>query len=243
MGRPKGSRNKPKAAPIKARAKMTAKAKAKAKPPIKAEAPDWLRKAMAVKPTKPKVGRKPNVIKEKFKAKAKARRGKTMAKQPIYDPMEDPDLRASETVTPTLDESLPPKPFKGTKLVEEYEPEPAPLFDEVAAGQPIPYDNAQALIAGTLGGGGDHHALAKQILGRMVEANWLITKGDDGTPAGTAIKARKEAEAKRAKGRKDETNARKEGEDADDRNAKDDKDAKGKDARKGKDDDKPAWRA
>lgn len=233
MGRPKGSKNKPKA---KAEPKVKAKAKVKAKPPSKAEAPDWLRKAMAVKtPTRPKVGRKPNVIKEKFKATAKAKRGKTMAKQPIYDPMDDPDLRAPDAVDPKLDQSLPPKPSKATPLVLEAEPEPAPLYDEVAAGEAIPYDNAQALIAGTLGGQGDHHEKAKQILGRMVEANWLITKGTEGTPAGMAIKARKEAEAKRRKEYDRDHKATKEGDDWDHR------DAKGKDAKKGKDDDKASY--
>ena len=92
MGRPKGSKNKSKTAPPKA------KAKAKAKPPVKGiDPPDWLRKAMAVKtPTKPKVGRKPNALKEKFKAIAtKGRRHMTISKnKPLADPMDDPDFRA-----------------------------------------------------------------------------------------------------------------------------------------------------
>ena len=133
------------------------------------------------------------------------------ANKPLYDPMDDPDLRAPDPKDVKLDQSLPPKQHKPTPLVAEVEPEPAPLFDEVAAGEAIPYDNVEMLIAGTLGGGGDQHVEAKRILGRFVEANWLITKGDEGTPAGKANRARKEANAKAAD--KDHK-AAKEGDDA-----------------------------
>ena len=112
----------------------------------------------------------------------------------FYDPMDDPDLRAPDPKDVTLDQSLPPKQHKPTPLVVEAEPEPAPLFDEVAAGEAIPYDNVEMLIAGTLGGSGDNHASAKHILGRFAEANWLITKGAEDTPAGRSIKARKKTE-------------------------------------------------
>jgi hypothetical protein len=223
MARPKGSKNKPKAQP-------PAKAKAKPKPPAKAEPPDWLRKAMAVPPRRK--GRPPGTKNNRPKIEpqqAKAKRGKKpmAVNKPIYDPMDDPDLRAPDAANPTLDQSIPPKqPFKGTPLVLEAEPEPAPLYDEVAAGEAIPYDNAEMLIAGTLGGGGDHHADAKRILGRMVEANWLITKGTEGSAAGMAIKARKEAEAKRAK--EAEAKAKKEGDDPG-RDEWDHRDAKAKD--------------
>ena len=133
------------------------------------------------------------------------------ANKPLYDPMDDPDLRAPDPKDVTLDQSLPPKQPKQhgpTPLVLEAEPEPSPVYDEVEAGEAIPYDNAEMLIAGTLGGSGDNHASAKHILGRFVEANWLITKGTEDTPAGKAIKARKEADAKA--GKKDEDKDRKE---------------------------------
>ena len=183
MGRPKGSKNKPKTAPPKA------KAKAKARTPTKAEPPDWLRKAMAVKtPTKPKVGRKPNALKEKFKAIAtKGRRHMTISKdKPLADPMDDPDFRAGIEHLPAEEQVKVPEEqrqrTKGTKLTEERVEEPAPKFDEVQAGAEIPPENAEILIAGTLGGSGDHHAMARRILERFVEANWTINKGlDEGT--------------------------------------------------------------
>ena len=136
------------------------------------------------------------------------------ANKPLYDPMDDPDLRAPDPKDVTLDQSLPPKQHKPTPLVAEVEPEPAPLFDEVAAGEAIPYANAEMLIAGTLGGGGDQHVEAKRILGRFVEANWLITKGAEDTPAGKANKARKEADAKAKKDADKDRKATKEGDDA-----------------------------
>ena len=72
--------------------------------------------------------------------------------------------------------------MKATKLMEEREEEPAPKFDEVQSGAEIPPENAEILIAGTLGGCGDHHAQARRILERFVEANWTISKGlDEGT--------------------------------------------------------------
>ena len=207
MGRPKGSTNKPKAAPPKAKAKAKRKAPTRVSKPD--TPPDWLRKAMAVSaPTKPKVGRKPNALKAKFKAiTAKARRGKTMTiskDKPLADPLNDPDFRAGskyEQLPAEEQVKIPEeKRTKGTKLTEEQEPEPAPLFDEVAAGAEVPWENVQALIAGTLGGGGDDHASADAIVRRMQDdANWVINKGADGTPAGMAIKARKEAEDKRRK--------------------------------------------
>jgi hypothetical protein len=219
MGRPKGSKNKPKTAPPK----VKAKAKAKAKAPEKSAPPDWLRKAMAVKPAKPKVGRKPTALKAKFKAIAtKARRGKTMAKQPVYDPLDDPDFRAGVEQLPAEEQVKVPEEkrqqMKGTKLTEEQEPEPAPLFDEVAAGAEVPWENVQALIASTLGGGGDAHASADACVRRMKDdANWVMNKGADGTPAGMAIKARKDAEEKARKEREAEAKG---------------KEAKGKDAKK-----------
>jgi hypothetical protein len=237
MSRPKGSKNKLKGKAVEAKPK--AKAKAKAKPPQKADPPDWLRKAMTIPPRGK--GRPPGTKNNRPKTEPpqQTKRGKKLmaVNKPIYDPMDDPDLRAPDAANPTLDQSLPPpKSSKGTPLVLETVPEPAPLYDEVAAGEAIPYDNAEMLIAGTLGGGGDHHADAKRILGRMVEANWLLTKGTEGSAAGMAIKARKEAEAKRAK--EAEAKARKEGDDPgrdewDHRDAKA-KDAKAKDAKGGK---------
>jgi hypothetical protein len=223
--------------------KTKAPAKAKSKTKAKAEPPDWLRKAMAVKPTKPKVGRKPDAIKAKFKAiTAKARRKKmTISKdKPLPDPTLDPDFGApaarfgdqKPSQLPAEEQIKIPEEqrTKGTKLAEEREVEPEPLFDEVAAGEEIPPENAQALIAGTLGGTGDHHADAKRILQRMAdEANWVINKGADGTPAGLAIKARKEAQEK----------ARKEAEERDRKDAKGkgytmEADPKGADAGKGR---------
>jgi len=221
MARPKGSKNKPKDKKVEAKPK--AKAKAKVKPPQKAEPPDWLRKAMAPTRTRQKRGPRTAAVKEKAQtlAKAKRRGRKPMAtNKPLYDPMDDPDLRAPDPKDVKLDQSLPPKQHKPTPLVAEVEPEPAPLFDEVAAGEAIPYDNVEMLIAGTLGGSGDNHASAKHILGRFAEANWLITKGDEGTPAGRSIKSRKEADAKGKKETKDEDRkefrgkATKEGDDA-----------------------------
>ena len=236
MGRPKGSKNKPKAAPPKAKAKAKAKSPARVSKPD--TSPDWLRKAMAVKtPTKPKVGRKPNAIKEKFKAIAtKARRKKmTISKdKPLPDPLGDPDFHAKVDRLPAEEQVKIPEDqrqrMKGTKLTEEQEPEVEPLYDEVAAGEEIPPENAEALMAGTMGGSGDHHALAKRILQRMAnEVNWVINKGADDTPAGLAIKTRREAQEK----------ARKE---AEERNRKDAKgkpytmeaDPKGADAGKGR---------
>jgi hypothetical protein len=224
MGRPKGSKNKPRGK------KVEAKAKVKAKPPQKADPPDWLRKAMTIPPRRK--GRPPGTKNNRPKTEPQTlKRGKKpmAVNKPIYDPMDDPDLRAADAANPTLDQSLPPpKPSKGTPLVLEAEPEPAPLYDEVAAGEAIPYDNAEMLIAGTLGGGGDHHADAKRILGRMVEANWLLTKGTEGSAAGMAIKSRKEAEAKRAK--ETEARAKKESDDPG-RDEWDHRDAKAKDAK------------
>jgi len=223
MSRPKGSKNKPKTAPPKAKAKAKRKAPARVSKPD--TPPDWLRKAMAVKsPTKAKAGRKPNAIKEKFKATAKARRGKTMTiskDKPLADPFYDPDFRAKDEalITPPPPKNGDGKHGKGTPLTVEREVEPEPMLDEVAAGEPIPPENAQALIAGTMGGSGDHHAMAKRILERMTnEANWVIAKGADGTPAGLAIKERKAAQEK----------ARKEAEDLDRKEAK----AKGKEDKK-----------
>jgi hypothetical protein len=197
MGRPKGSKNKPKAAPPKAKAKAKAKRKTPARVSKPDTPPDWLRKAMAVKtPTKPKVGRKPNALKAKFKAiTAKARRKKmTISKdKPLPDPLGDPDFHAKVDRLPAEEQVKIPEDqrqqAKGTKLTEE----------QAAAGAEIPPENAQALIAGTMGGSGDHHAMAKRILERFVEANWLITKGAEGTPAGMAIKERREIQEKARK--------------------------------------------
>jgi hypothetical protein len=223
----------------KARAKAKQKAKVKdtkANKPARAakaiakkasnksqDSPDWLRKAMAVPPKRkgrpPGSRNRPKIEPQQVQAK---RGRKPMAtSKPLYDPMDDPDLRAPDPKDVKLDQSLPPPKQHGpTPLVLEAEPEPAPLFDEVAAGEAIPYDNAEMLIAGTLGGSGDNHASAKHILGRFAEANWLITKGTDDTPAGRAIKSRKEADARAGKEDKDKDRkefrgkATKEGDDA-----------------------------
>jgi len=205
MSRPKGSKNKLKLAPLHVW-EAKAKAKAKRKSPTRVSKPDtppdWLRKAMAVKtPTKPKVGRKPNALKEKFKAIAtKARRKKmTISKdKPLPDPLGDPDFHAKVDRLPAEEQVKIPEDqrqqAKGTKLTEEQEPEPAPTFDEVQSGAEIPFENAETLIAGTLGGSGDNHASAKRILERFVEDNWVINKGLD---AGTGDTRRKGREAKK----------------------------------------------
>jgi hypothetical protein len=73
----------------------------------------------------------------------------------FYDPLDDPDLKAPEPKPSEAIITPPPAKPKGTPLVAETVPEVEPLFDEVAAGEAIPAENAQALIAGTLGGGGD----------------------------------------------------------------------------------------
>jgi hypothetical protein len=196
MGRPKGSKNKPKDKATK----LQAKAKTKAKPPTKAETPDWLRKAMA--DPKPKTS-------------ATLKRGrKPMANKPSYDPMDDPDLRASTKgdlptgpdIKPPVrpDNTLPenpvrpgqPLPLPGggvrpdNALPEPEEPETK--YDEVASGEVIPAENAQMLIAGTLGGSGDNHASTKRILARFEEVGWEIRKAlDAGTGDTRKGKAKK----------------------------------------------------
>ena len=65
-------------------------------------------------------------------------------------------------------------------------PEEAPKFDEVQSGAEIPDENMQMLIAGTMGGGGDHHAMAKRIVERMKEAKWVTTKAADAGSGDTA---------------------------------------------------------
>jgi hypothetical protein len=84
---------------------------------------------------------------------------------PLPDPEDDPDFKAA---TP-----------KATPLTIEMEPEPAPLFDEVASGEVIPEENALALIGDTLGGSGDNHASARLVLQRFEEAGWEIRKALD----------------------------------------------------------------
>jgi hypothetical protein len=98
-----------------------------------------------------------------------------MATKPLYDPLDDPDLKAKDEalITP------PPKQHKGTPLVAEREVEPEQQFDEVQSGAVIPDENMQALIAGTMGGSGDHHAMAKRIVERMKEAKWVTSKALD----------------------------------------------------------------
>jgi hypothetical protein len=63
------------------------------------------------------------------------------------------------------------------KAAEEIAPEQQ--SDEVQSGAEIPDENIQALIAGTLGGSGDHHAAARRIVERMHDARWVTTKALD----------------------------------------------------------------
>lgn len=192
MGRPKGSKNKPKAQPP-AKAGKVGKV---GKVATKAEPPDWLRKAMTPAKTPQKRGPKPKALKEKFQQQAKAKRGKTpMANKPHYDPMDDPDLRAKDDALitpapPKPDQALPgnpikpgkPAPLPGGGVAPEAkaaEPAPEQQFDEVQSGAEIPYENAETLIAGTLGGSGDAHANAQRILLRFEEALWVISKALD----------------------------------------------------------------
>jgi hypothetical protein len=83
------------------------------------------------------------------------------------------------------------------------EPEAAPKFDEVQAGAVIPDENIQMLIAGTMGGSGDHHAMAKRIVERMKEAKWVTTKAADAGSGDTRKSKAKgkddDEDAKRAK--------------------------------------------
>jgi hypothetical protein len=105
------------------------------------------------------------------------------------------------------DQSLPGNPIKPGKpaplpgggvrpdnaLPEQ--PEEAPKYDEVASGEVIPAENAQMLIAGTLGGSGDNHASAKRILARFEEAGWEVRKAlDEGT--GDTRKGKSKAKGK-----------------------------------------------
>jgi hypothetical protein len=72
------------------------------------------------------------------------------------------------------------------------EPEEPASFDEVQSGAVIPDENMQALIAGTMGGGGDHHAMAKRIVERMKEAKWVTHKAaDEGNIDALSAKGRK----------------------------------------------------
>jgi hypothetical protein len=112
------------------------------------------------------------------------------------------------------DQSLPENPIKPGKpaplpgggvrpdnaLPEE--PEEAPKFDEVQSGAEIPDENMQMLIAGTMGGGGDHHAMAKRIVERMKEAKWVTSKAADAGSGDTA-----KAKSK-AKGKEDDEDAK-----------------------------------
>jgi len=59
------------------------------------------------------------------------------------------------------------------------EPEAETKFDEVQSGAVIPDENMQMLIDGTMGGSGDHHAMAKRIVERMKEAKWVTSKAAD----------------------------------------------------------------
>lgn len=202
-----------------AKPKKPAKANTKAKPPQKTEMPDWLRKAMAIPPKRK--GRPPgtkNTRTEPSPQQAKAKRGKnSMANKPLYDPLDDPDMRAgakgeapgweSPIKPPNTglgpDNTLPgggagtkpvqPRPGGGTAPDNTLpEPEGPASFDEVASGEIIPAENAQMLIAGTLGGSGDNHASAKRILERFVEAGWELRKAlDAGTGDTRKGKSRK----------------------------------------------------
>ena len=71
-------------------------------------------------------------------------------------------------------------------------PEEAPKFDEVQSGAVIPDENLQMLIAGTMGGSGDHHAMAKRVVERMKEVKWVTSKAADAGTGDTA-KAKKSA--------------------------------------------------
>jgi hypothetical protein len=188
----------------KAKAQNRAKAKAKVRPG-KADPPDWLRKAMAVKtPAKPKVGRKPNAVKEKFEA-TKAKRGrKSMANvskdKPLPDPTDDPDFRAgTKGDLPSGPDIKPPgildpKPPSGPVdpgydkpggALDPNAPKPGqlpgrrrPLAGAKSERGEIDDDKVANVIADTLGGSGDQHARAEQILRRFEEAGWIITAGE-----------------------------------------------------------------
>ena len=233
MGRLKGSKNKPKAAPPKVKAKAKRKAPARVSKPD--TPPDWLRKAMAVKtPTRAKAGRKPNVIKEKFKAKAKARRGKTMTiskDKPLADPLDDPDLRAgAKGDVPIVDPKPPgvldPKP--GTKPVKPRRGTREGERDE------IDDDKVRNVIADTLGGSGDQHARAQQILDRFDEAGWIISAGE-GEPSEAIQTIFDSTEAEQEAAEEKEKAARQE----EARQAEQGDDPKGADAGKGRSKDDP----
>jgi hypothetical protein len=85
------------------------------------------------------------------------------------------------------------------------EPEAAPRFDEVQSGAPIPDENMQMLIAGTMGGSGDHHAMAKRIVERMKEAKWVTNKAaDEGNIDALSAKGRKPNASIKPDDRKDD---------------------------------------
>jgi hypothetical protein len=213
MPKPK-HKPKPKAKPAKALAK---KSPNKSQDP----SPDWLRKAMHTAP-KPKGRPPGSKNKPKTPQTQAKKGRKPMAIKPHYDPTDDPDLRAgTKGDAPVIDpkppgyrppdysieapdQSLPENPVRpgqplplpgGGVRPDNALPEPeeeAPKYDEVASGEVIPPENAQMLIAGTLGGSGDNHASAKRILERFTEAGWELRKALDADTGDT----------KRAKGKK-----------------------------------------
>jgi hypothetical protein len=170
-------------------------------------------------------GPKPRALKEKFQQQAKAKKGrKPMANKPHYDPMDDPDLRAKDEALitpapPKPDQTLPgnpikpgkPAPLPGGGVAPEAkagEPEPEQQFDEVQSGADIPDENIQMLIAGTLGGSGDHHAAAKRIVERMHQAEWVVTKALDEGIGDTRAKGRKPNASIKPDERKDDDDAK-----------------------------------
>jgi len=128
----------------------------------------------------------------------------------------DPGYGKPDIAAGRPDQSLPGNPIKPGKpaplpgggvrpdnaLPEE--PEAAPRFDEVQSGAEIPDENMQMLIAGTLGGSGDHHAAAKRIVERMHQANWTTTKALDEGIGDTRAKGRKPNASVRPDDRKDD---------------------------------------
>jgi len=225
---------KAKAKQTKQKAKDKKPAKATKAVAKKAETtPDWLRKAMAIPPkrkgrppgskNRPKI--EPQTLKRGKKPMANIGKDQT----PLYDPEKDPDFRAKDEALitpapPKPDQALPGNPIKpgkpaplpgggvlpekkhkGTVLVEEREPEPEHQFDEVQSGAEIPDENLQALIAGTMGGSGDNHAMAKRIVERMHQANWTNpTKALDEGTGDTRSKALKPNASIKPNDRKDD---------------------------------------
>jgi len=136
---------------------------------------------------------------------------------PIFKPpgyIDPPKPGIGDKLKPGIDNSLPGRPSRPDQSLPEHptkpgkpaplpgggvrpdnalpeEPEEAPQYDEAASGEVIPAENAQMLIAGTLGGSGDNHASAKRILARFEEAGWEVRKALDAGTGDTRRKAKK----------------------------------------------------